>query len=250
METEALETEANVETQELTQEGTQEVQATEPEVDWRAELEKTKAEAEANIKALQRNLSDRDAKLRAEQERNQRIDEKLDQNAQYTAYLAQLVQTNLPKTDEFGNPIQVPKMDIPTPEQYQAQRYLEQKKQEVREEMAELGLDPVADWNEVYTNSTDPVAAVRYARKLALKRDEERQKAEAEEAKKRQAEEAVKQKRKEAEANGELDMPRVTGTPTNGIPNKPEDMSRYIESLSDEEFKKMKGQLYQKTYGL
>ncbi|MDD5095063.1 MAG: hypothetical protein PHV74_11895 [Dehalococcoidia bacterium] len=197
---------------------------TEPAVDWKAKFE----EAEANRVALQRNLADREAKLRQAQRRGSDTDtirgeladlkQTLARQVDYTNYVVE----NLTKGEaNYGEPHQ-PGRPIPTPtyDAFQKAEAERQKKtaeeqrlqQEVREffeDLGEAGLsfdDP--EVKEYFSKIPNPNQAQR---KLPVFVAQRLQKQVADKAKVAETE-AKEKARKTAESGGGLDIPKVAAS--------------------------------------
>ena len=236
----------------------QEPENTEPEVDYKAELEKFRAESEQDKKNLQRNLSDREAKLKVEQERNSKIDEQFGRVGQELAWTRDYIQHLASQTNSQNNDIDPynpsPKpanVQVPTPSY---DKYVQEQAQlravnEVKDEMSDLGLDPEADWNEVAGSANSPTEAVRKARKLAEKRKVEMEQSEAAKAEKEKKEkeetEEAEQKIAASGESGALTQPKRAAAGGSGvrIPRRRAEFDQFVNGLSSTEYESLKPEI-------
>lgn len=254
------EQEANVTDAELTEKSEQEQPVAEP-----TEQDAKIKEYEDNMKALQRNLADRETKLADAQRRGNdteaikqqlaEVREALAQQVDYTNWVVQNLSQPYGAEANFEPGTTGARQNIPTPtldafkqkseqEKAEQQKREEAKRQEDAfwEAISEAGYSDDKDFISKVTDDfkLSPAEALRKLPKLVREAESTRMKDE----EKRLEEEKKKIAREKAEAAGELDTP-VASTPAGkgGIPRTKSEFNKYVSGLSMKEYEQQKDEL-------
>jgi len=225
------------------------------EPDWKAKFEET----EKNRVALQRNLADREAKLKEAQRRGSDTDtirgeladlkQILARQVDYTNWVVENLagsEANLGEPHQPGKPIPTPTYDAFQKQEAEKQkrlaeeRQLQQDVQEFFEDLGDNGLsfdDP--EVKEYFSKFPNPRTAQRkitaFLNQRTRKQSDDKAKVSEKEAKEKA--------RKDAENGGGLDVPKVSASSPAGIPNNMPALRQYIKGLSEQEYLKRKPEI-------